>query len=169
MVFLALFAASSIYALIRGGAPERITALLLSVALILSMLSVSPEATRYKHAEASLFLVDLALFAALYLLSLFTTRFWPIWMSAMQGLTVLGHVSFLDQPGTGFGYAVLVQFWCWPMQVLLIAAAYRHRQRMVRSGIDRPWASSSAHRPPSIPKQPPTRRGLSDGVLPFDR
>jgi len=139
------------YALIRGGAPERITALLLLTALVLSMLSVSPEATRYKHAEVTLFLVDLALFAALYLLSLFTTRFWPIWMSAMQGLTVLGHVSFLDQPGTGFGYAVLVQFWCWPMQVLLIAATYRHRQRMARTGIDRPWTFSPARGQPSIP------------------
>ena len=151
MLFLLLFAASSIYALIRGGAPERITALFLLVALVLSMLGVSPAATRYKHAEVTLFLVDLSLFTALYLLSLFTTRFWPIWMSAMQGLTVLGHVGFLEQPGTGFGYAVLVQFWCWPMQVLLIAAVYRHRQRLARTGTDRPWTFSSVRRAPSVP------------------
>ncbi len=147
MLFLALFAASSIYALIRGGAPERLTTVLLLSALILTILTASPEATRFRHAETTLFLIDLALFAALYLLSLFTTRFWPIWMSAMQGLTVLGHVSVFDQPGTGFGYAVLEQIWSWPMSILLIAAVYRHRQRLARTGADRPWTFSSGHAP----------------------
>lgn len=151
VLFLVLFAASSIYALIRGGAPERLTALLLLAALILTILTASPEATRFKHAETTLFLIDLSLFAALYFLSLFTTRFWPIWMSAMQGLTVLGHVSFLDQPGTGFGYAVLVQFWSWPMSILLIVAVYRHRQRLARNGTDRPWTVSPVRRAPSVP------------------
>jgi hypothetical protein len=151
VLFLVLFAASSIYALTRGGAPERLTALLLSAALLLTILTASPEATRFKHAETTLFLIDLSLFAALYLLSLFTTRFWPIWMSAMQGLTVLGHVSILDQPGTGFGYAVLVQFWSWPMEMLLIVAVHRHRQRLARTGTDRAWTFSSVRRAPSAP------------------
>lgn len=140
VVFEALFVGTLAYAGLRGGAPERITALLFAVAYFLSLAQHAEHMNEFDRVNIGLFLVDLSLFAALYLLSLFTTRFWPIWMSAMQGLDVIAHVLPLVEPGPGYAYAIMVQFWAYPMQALLIVATWRHRRRLERNGADPAWA-----------------------------
>jgi len=148
--FILLVAVSCLYAAIRGGAPERITALLLLTAFILSLLLRSPHGS-YTHVEVGIFLVDVGLFAALYLLSILSTRFWPIWMSGMQGVEVLAHCAILAPPVTPFAYAVMIDFWGYPMSVLLIVATRRHRLRLGRRGTDDPWVFSSARSGRPIP------------------
>jgi hypothetical protein len=149
--FLVLFAASLLYAVIRGGAPERITALLLLSAWLLTFEVSSPVQGRFTHVEIGIFLVDLGLFVALYALSLFTTRFWPIWMSGMQGVSVLVHCAILVPSVTGFAYATMEQFWSYPMSLLLIVATRRHRLRLTRTGTDDPWVSFFAPSGRAIP------------------
>ena len=137
LLFEGLMLGSLLYALLRGGAPERLASLMMVVAWILSMALNSH--TRFVHFEAGMFVVDVALFAALYLLSLFTTRFWPIWMCAMQGIEVMSHLLAAFSPVDSVGYAITVQFWGYPMQVLLIVATRRHRLRLKQSGTDPAW------------------------------
>lgn len=139
VVFEAFFVGTLAYAGLRGGAPERITALLFAIAYFLSLAQHAAHMNEFDKVNIGLFLVDLGLFAALYLLSLFTTRFWPIWMCAMQGVDVLTHLLPLIEPGPGYGYAIMVQFWAYPMQALLIVATWRHRRRLERDGTDPPW------------------------------
>jgi hypothetical protein len=148
--FILLVAVSSLYAVIRGGAPERLTALLLLTAFILSLLVRSRHGS-YTHVEVGVFLVDVALFAALYLLSLLSTRFWPIWMSGMQGVGVLAHCAILAPPVTPFAYAAMTDFWGYPMSVLLMVATRRHRLRLARTGTDDPWVFSYARSGRPIP------------------
>ena len=140
VVFEVFFVGTLAYAGLRGGAPERITALLFAIAYFLSLAQIAAHMDEFDKVNIGLFLVDLVLFAALYLLSLFTTRFWPIWMSAMQGLEVITHLLPLVEPGPGYGYAIMVQFWAYPMQALLIVATWRHRRRLERNGTDPAWA-----------------------------
>ena len=138
VLFNILMLAASVYALGWGGAPERIF-VVLSVLALYASIHVHHE--NFLKLDVGLFLVDLALFCALFLLSIFSTRFWPIWMTALQGLCVLSHVVMLvPLPEEGFGYAVLV--WAWPMEMLLIVATFRHRQRLAWTGTDRPWTLS---------------------------
>jgi len=139
VVFEAFFVGTLAYAGLRGGAPERITALLFAIAYFLSLAQHAAHMNEFDKVNIGLFLVDLGLFAALYLLSLFTTRFWPIWMCAMQGVDVLTHLLPLIEPGPGYGYAIMVQFWAYPMQALLIVATWRHRRRLERDGTDPAW------------------------------
>ncbi len=149
-LFYALFVTATIYALVRGGSPERTFALMSVAALFLSIRVETPYPYGFRHVEVGLFLVDLGFFFALYLFSLFSLRFWPIWMSAMQGATVLSHGVEFAPPPTNFGYAVLEQFWSFPMLILLIVATRRHRQRLARNGTDPSWTASFARsEPPS--------------------
>ena len=149
-LFHALFVTATLYGLVRGGSPERIFALMSLAALILSIRVKTPYPYGFHHVEVGLFLVDLGFFLALYVLSLFSLRFWPIWMSAMQGVTVLSHAVEFAPPPTNFGYAVLEQFLSFPMLILLIVATRRHRQRLARNGTDPSWTISFARSgPPS--------------------
>lgn len=139
VLFNILMLAASVYALGWGGAPERLF-VLLSAAALYATIHVHHDG--FRTLDVGLFLVDLALFCALYLMSIFSTRFWLIWMTGMQGLTVLSHATVLAPGPTGIGYAVLEQFWAWPMEMLLIVATFRHRQRLAWNGSDRPWTIS---------------------------
>jgi len=151
-LFYALMVAATVYALGRGGSAERLVALLFLAALLGTAYVRSPAAIVFRHIEVGMFLVDLALFAALYLLSIFSTRFWPIWMSALQGVTVLSHAVKLAPPPTNFGYAVLEQFWSFPQLILLIVAVHRHRLRLARNGTDPSWTASFARSAPTTPR-----------------
>jgi hypothetical protein len=137
MVFETLLLGSTLYALLRGGAPERLVSMMMVTAWILSMALDSN--TGHIHFEAGVFAVDAVFFVALYLLSLFTTRFWPIWMSAMQGIDVLSHILAVLSPADAVGYTIMTQFWGYPMQVLLIVATRHHRLRLKRLGTDPAW------------------------------
>jgi hypothetical protein len=137
LVFQALLVGSLLYALLRGGLPERIAALMMVLAFVLS--EALSSHTQFHHFETGVFLVDLAFFAALYLLSLRTTRYWPLWMCAMQGLEVLAHLIILVSPEESPAYAIMVQFWAYPMQTLLIVATWRHRRRVKLYGADPAW------------------------------
>jgi len=138
-LFNVLMLAASVYALGWGGAPERIF-VLMSIAALYASIHVHHEG--FRKLEVALFLVDLAFFCALYVLSLFSTRFWPIWMTALQGVTVLSHAVILAPTPSGSGYAILEQFWAWPMEMLVIVATFRHQQRLTLNGTDRPWTIS---------------------------
>lgn len=152
VLFYVLFATAFFYALVWGGSPERIVALMMLAAFLASMHVEAPYPYRFHHVEVGLFLVDLTFFVALYLLSLFSLRFWPIWMSAMQGAMVLSHAAKFAPPPTNFGYAFLEQFWTFPMLGLLIVATRRHRLRLARNGTDLSWTVSFARSEPTSPR-----------------
>lgn len=139
LLFDILMLAASLYALGWGGAPERLYVLMSAVALYVT---IHVHHDHFLKLEVGVFLVDLAFFCALYVLSLFSTRFWLIWMTGLQGLCVLSHAVILAPIPAAFGYAVLEQFWAWPMEILLIVATVRHRRRLAASGTDRPWVIS---------------------------
>lgn len=142
--FYVLFLLALIYAAGWGGAPERIFALLAVVGFVVTVWVETPWPYEFRHVELGVFFVDLAMFCALYAMSIFSTRFWPIWMTAMQGLVVLAHVVVLTPQPSAFGYQALEEFWSYPQLMLLIVAVYRHRRRQARTGTDPSWTTSFA-------------------------
>src|SRR3546814_17886421 len=91
LIFNALYAFSSLFALIRGGAPERIGAIILIADLQLSAWVVAPMHSRLSGVEWPMFAVDSAAFAALYILSLLSTRYWLACRAALQGCVAFSH------------------------------------------------------------------------------
>jgi hypothetical protein len=141
--FYALLFLATFYAIAWGGAPERIFVLIAATGFAVTVWVETPWPYEFRHVELGVFFVDLAMFCALYLLSIFSTRFWPIWMTAMQGLVVLSHVVVLIPQPSAFGYQALEEFWASPQLILLMAAVYRRRRRLAQAGTDPAWTISA--------------------------
>lgn len=144
ILFLVLWLGSCGYALVRGGAPERIGAAIFLAAALLSAVVQSPAGVHFHAVEIGVLLVDLGVFAGFFGLALLAERFWPIWMSAMQAVAVLSHLAIALNPKViPWGYWNAATLWSYPMLLLLVFATAQHRRRLARSGADPSWRRSS--------------------------
>jgi len=71
--------ATLIFALARGGRPERIGALINLGGFALTVLIRLLVSTAWTPAEALVLLIDAAVVVGFFWLAITTTRFWPIW------------------------------------------------------------------------------------------
>lgn len=144
--FLLLLAAG--YAVARGGGPERIVGLSLVLAFTASLLVQQPAAERFITIEWGILLVDVALLAVLLAVALHADRFWPLWVTALHGLSTGAHMV----RGVDFGiepvaYAILLASWSYPIILLLAVGTLRHAGRRKRQGHDLDWSFPVAGRP----------------------
>jgi hypothetical protein len=140
--FLMLLTGSTLYALIRGGRPEQIGAATLFGGAWLSVLVVQPLGLRFRHLETGILMTDMVILGIFLWLSIRSTRFWPIWIAALLGAEVLVHLATMVAPRAGWeAYMAGTMMWSWGAQTLLIAATWRHRCRVARTGADTPWKS----------------------------
>ncbi|MCM8732404.1 hypothetical protein ACFO8O_15680 [Hephaestia sp. GCM10023244] len=141
-VFNLLYVASCLFAMARGGAPERVGAGILILDFQLSHWLIAPlGAGRYLGVEWPMFGVDFGAFLALYALSLLSTRYWPIWMAAVQGCVALSHLAGLSPAVVPWAYGNFVALWAYALLAILGVATWRHRRRQRRFGIDPAWRS----------------------------
>lgn len=151
MTFAILFVASCGYALWRGGTPERLVALLMIVGALLTMLAAPAWRWTSAGVDWGIFLVDLAVLLGLMAVALHANRFWPIWMSAVHGLSVLGHISVLVAPDISpLFYATLSMGSAWPAQLLLLIGTLRHHRRVLAGVADPDWTDFGQLRPVTI-------------------
>ncbi len=139
ILFNVIYILSSGYALARGGAPERIGAGILIFDFQLSHWLIAPIASRYAGVEWAMFAVDFAAFVALYVLSMFSSRYWPMWMASVQGCVALSHLTGLSGNIVPWAYANFVTLWAYLLLAMLAVATWRHRRRLRRYGIDPAW------------------------------
>jgi hypothetical protein len=151
-LFEVIFLGSCGYALVRGGAPERIAAITFLVSATLTMLLRQPDlfvfmrqwpSPIFQHIETGVTIVDSVMLVVMLALALFSERFWPIWMAAMAGITVLTHFTMLLRLDLlPWAYWRSQALWSYPMLLLLTAATWRHRRRLRLIGADRSWRPS---------------------------
>jgi hypothetical protein len=143
--FWGLLAVCTIYALALGGAPERIGAGLYALAVVATNeILWADVGRRWMHLDIQLFLVDFVLFVAFCVLTLLANRFWPIWVSALLGLGVLGHLARWAGPDLfWYAYALALTIWSYPILVLIAWGTFNHRRRLRRFGSDPSWSNSS--------------------------
>lgn len=140
-LFNPLQALVAIYAVLRGGGPERTAATLQVCAALATMASYTVPGSRFFHFESGTFVIDLLLFAGLYALALRSNRIWPMLMAAFQLSSILVHLARLVDWGMSpWAYAFLLKIWGYPMVLLLGIAVYRHRARVRQFGIDLGWS-----------------------------
>lgn len=144
ILFLMLWLGCCVYALARGGAPERIGATIFLAAALLSLAVSEPAGSRFDSVELGVLLVDLGVLAGFMALAIKANRFWPIWMSGMQGVQVLSHFAIaVNATVIPWAYWNAQTLWSYPMLVLLAAATAWHRARLRTSGADPSWRRSS--------------------------
>lgn len=133
-IFGPLLLAVCVYACWRGGADERVVALTCLAGTAATMLVISPLRQRYAGVEEGLLLVDLAVLAGFVTVALRSKRFWPLWVAGLQLTTSIGHVlKGIDQDLLPRAYGAALQFWSYPILIVLAVGTYRRHRRMLRT------------------------------------
>jgi hypothetical protein len=134
-----------IYALMCGGLPERIGIAVVAANAVLSFVLVSGPSIRFRGIEFGVFTVDVLAFFFFVLLALRANRFWTIWVSALLGLGVVGHLARWAGPDViPWAYALILELWSYPILVIIAMGTFNHQRRMRRLGEDRSWSSFSS-------------------------
>lgn len=131
ILFGALLWVICLYAFWRGGWAERLAAGCFIAATYLSLLSLGSISTRYHHLEVMLVIVDIGVLAVLMFIALRSEKFWPLWLTAMQGLTILSHFAPFVPHILPWSYYNAAVVWSYPsLIVLAFAAHHHHRDRL---------------------------------------
>lgn len=123
-----------LYAFYRGGWAERLAAAGIIAATYLTALVLSPLAVRYHHIELATVIVDTALLALLLFISLRTEKFWPLWLSAMQGLTILSHMAPYVPHVIPWAYHRAIAVWIYPQLIILFYVTRHHHLASMGGG-----------------------------------
>ena len=143
-LFWALLISSCLYAFVAGGGPERLGAAIYGISCVASfvLLSIAPL-TRFQSVEVGVFIVDVLTFLAFVILALRAIRYWPLWVSALLGLGVLGHLArWLGPEVIPWAYAVIMSIWSYPILALMVLGTWNHQRRVARHGDDPSWSGS---------------------------
>jgi hypothetical protein len=92
--------------------------------------AIPPVDIRFRHVELPVLFIDLTVFAVFFGVALFSRKFWPLWITAMQGVAILAHFSplVLVVPRA---YWLAIGLWSWPMMALLGVATHRHHRAAI--------------------------------------
>ena len=146
-LFNGLLAVSIIYALLRGGAPERIGAVILFVGCAATALLYSAIDRRFHALEVGVLIIDIAAALAFLVLLLCSTRFWPAWGCAVQVAAVVVHLlRLVPHTPFAFPYALVLALLGYPLPLILASGVRAHRLRLKTRTFDPAWRNSSAAR-----------------------
>lgn len=125
MIYGILMWAVTIYAFRRGGRAEKLAAIGIVVNSYMTVLLLGPPGTEFRQVETSVVLIDLALLLLLILISMRSRKFWPLWLTAFQGMTILAHFAPYVHV-SAWVYWRASSLWAWPMLLVLGCAVHRH-------------------------------------------
>ena len=119
---------SCLYALIRGGRDERLVTLILAADFTGSPLLVQAGGDHFASLETKVLLLDAVAFVGLLAVALRSKKYWPLWVTAMQGVVILSHLSAIFGDAiNAWTYGTAVAFWSYPQLTLLALATWMHR------------------------------------------
>ena len=155
--FVGLLALCVAYAFWAGGAPEKIGTAIYALSVAVTHILLITHVGRWRGIEFGVFTVDVVTFALFCFLAVRANRFWPIWVSALLGLGVLGSLAMMLHPRViPWAYAVVLSIWSYPILLLIATGTHCHQRRLIRNGADPSWTPSSV--PPGPPTPPPGPR-----------
>ncbi|UVO53048.1 hypothetical protein [Sphingomonas sp. SUN039] len=141
VIITSLFVAACLYAGICGGAPERLTAVALVAAALATFIFGSGAYTGGQIRWA-IFAIDATLLLALVLIALRANRIWPLWMSALQLITVAAHVlNMISSNRNPWAYVASITVTSFLMPPVLVYGTYSLQRRRRVQGPQTSWSS----------------------------
>jgi hypothetical protein len=154
-VYYSYLVACCAYVALKGAAPERVGVAIIFIGSVLSTIALSSPGRRFTSVETGVFLVDLATFMALLVLSLRAERFWPLWVAAFQLIATVAHVvKLIESDLIRAAYAIVMGLWTYPVLLIIVFGAWNHQKRLARNNVDKSWSTCSGRwdrRPPGGP------------------
>jgi hypothetical protein len=136
-----LLATCLIYALWRGGSPEKIGAAMMAIGSVTTVIVLRVAGVSITSVEYGVLIIDSVFLVALAALAVRADRYWPLWVTALQLLTVAAHVAKLIEPNMIFqAYIFLMVIWSYPQILLIVLGTWRHQRRLRAGGWDRAWS-----------------------------
>ena len=133
--------AACLYALRRGGAPERWVAGMMAAAAVSTALLPYRPGLTFRSVDEPQLLVDVALMIGLTSLAVRADRYWPLWVAALQVIAIAAHlVRAMDATIVPAVYNQAIGKLAYPMILLLIAGTWRHRRRGLAGTRDADWS-----------------------------
>jgi len=146
-IFVTLLLAALVYALRKGGGPEK------AVAAILIAMAIADQAlhlfvpVEFLTVDTGHLMIDLTAAISTLAVALTAYRFWPMIAAVLQCLPLLAHTTrAIDITLHPVAYLTMQVAASWLLPPLLVAATWQHRRRLASIGSDRSWLGSS---PPS--------------------
>jgi len=143
LVYLLFLGAICIYALYRGGGPERWVA-----CVVIGMLALDPVVhiatpLEYAKLDPGHLVIDLAAWIGFFAIALRANRFWPLWVVSLQTIALVAHAArLLDMTIHPKAYMIMQIASSYPLLVLLLIGTLCHQKRLKIIGTDRSWRNS---------------------------
>ena len=139
VAFLSYAIPACVYALLRGGGPERVSSVVIACAIVATTLVPSES---YDVVVLPLFIIDLLVLVIMGAVAFTADRFWPLGFTAIQLLTVSTHgVRAYDPMMLPSVYARLGGELAYPAILLLVLGTWRHSLR----GPEADWSWQVPH------------------------
>jgi hypothetical protein len=140
--YLLLLCASVFYALRQGGGPERAAAITFILMNISDPFVHAFTPTQFDALDPGHLIIDFLGWLALFTIALRAKRFWPLWVSSLQTISLIAHVAkFLDYSIHPIAYFTMQVASSYLYLVVLIIGTYYHQKRRKKNGNDPSWRS----------------------------
>ncbi len=154
-IFSILLVTSILSALLIGDRSARRIGVILALAALATWLLPSAGLERYARISWQLFSIDLVTWLALLGVVACSETRWPSWIAALQGVTVMSHLSRLGLHIDPYVYFRGTVSWAWPIVILLQIATLRDWPP-VQKRLARWWPRLSGRSPDmTVSKSPP--------------
>lgn len=141
LIYFLMLVGCGLFAVLRGGAPERWGTGALVVAVIATVWSPVFGFGRFETIEYGIASADAAFFCAVVVIALRAQRYWPLWIAAIMADVLRTHLLVLVPGVVPWSYAVMNAAWNYPIPPILAVAAWRHQSRIRQYGSDPAWNS----------------------------
>ncbi|MFT3976671.1 MAG: hypothetical protein QM688_06105 [Sphingomonas bacterium] len=127
VAFVLLTFVTCSYAGWRGGGPERSVAALFFCAVLASAFA---PAEPHQSVNWAVLYIDAAFFLGVTVIALFSDRFWPIWIAALQLIALASHgIRAYDAGILPVVYRTMITKLGYIMLAILAVGAFRHYHR----------------------------------------
>ncbi len=142
-IFYLLFASCTLYALWRGGAPERAVAGSYFGIWVLDRSLNFVYPAEYSEMDPVHLVIDLLIWASFFAVAMRARRFWPLCLVSLQTIALVAHsAKFMDVTIAPRAYVTMQIASSFPVLILLAIGTYRHQCRLKTNGTDPSWRSS---------------------------